>query len=109
MKSKLLKGIVTAFALTTLIGGSASSVLANGKSLYTAKACSSCHGAEGKAPIMAQYPKLAGQNSAYLVQQMKDIKSGARGNGMSMVMKGIITNVSDSEMKQIADYLAKVK
>jgi cytochrome c len=82
---------------------------ADGKALYTAKMCQTCHGAEGKAPIMDAYPKINGQNKTYLLNQMKDIKSGARANGMSMAMKAMVANVSDAELEAIADYLSKVK
>jgi len=37
---------------------------------------------------------------------MKDIKTGARNNAQSAVMKGIVANVSDDEMKTIAEWLA---
>lgn len=84
-------------------------VAADGKALYTAKMCQTCHGAEGKAPIMDTYPKLNGQNKTYLLNQMKDIKSGARANGMSMAMKAMVANVSDAELEAIADYLSKVQ
>lgn len=82
---------------------------ADGKALYTAKMCQTCHGADGKAPIMPQYPKLAGQNKEYLVTQMKDIKSGARANGLSAAMKAMTMSVTDAEFEAIADYLSKVK
>lgn len=82
---------------------------AEGEALYTAKLCQTCHGPEGKAPIMAMYPKLNGQNKEYLLAQMKDIKSGARSNGMSAAMKAMVANVSEEEMAAIADYLANVK
>ena len=82
---------------------------ADGKALYTEKNCHTCHGADGNAPIMPLYPKLAGQNKEYLVAQMKDIKSGARANGMSMAMKAMVANVSDEEFAAIAEYLASVK
>ncbi|HEB87734.1 MAG TPA: cytochrome c, partial [Gammaproteobacteria bacterium] len=55
------------------------------------------------------YPKLAGQNAAYLVTQMKDIKSGARSNGLTAVMKPIIAGVSDDEINAIAHYLSSKK
>jgi cytochrome c len=55
------------------------------------------------------YPKLAGQNAAYIVQQMKDIKSGARNNGMTAAMKGIMHMVNDEEIQAIADYLSGLK
>lgn len=81
-------------------------VLADGAALFTAKGCVACHGADGNAPTAPMYPKLAGQSAAYTLTQMKDIKSGTRANGMSMVMKPIIATVSDAEMKEISDWLA---
>jgi len=95
-------------AAGSLFAGSA--VMAtDGASLYKTKLCVNCHGADAKTPIMATYPKLAGQNKDYALQQMKDIKSGARSNGMSAVMKGIMAMVSDAEMETIAEWLATLK
>ena len=54
---------------------------------------------------MPSYPKLAGQNAAYSFQQMKDIKSGARSNGLSVVMQAVMQMVSEEEMEAIADWL----
>ncbi|PAX99511.1 cytochrome C [Pseudoalteromonas sp. HM-SA03] len=102
---KLLVG--TTVAICAL--GSASSMAADGKALYTAKMCQTCHGAEGKAPIMPLYPKLSGQNKEYLAAQMKDIKSGKRNNGMSAAMKAMVANVTDAEIDAIAEYLSKVE
>lgn len=60
------------------------------------------------------YPRLAGNNSIYLFRQMKDILDGVRTNGNSNAMAGIKPfldnlNVTDKELKLIADYLSKVK
>ena len=82
---------------------------ADGKALYTEKNCHTCHGADGKTPIMPLYPKLAGQNKDYMVKQMQDIKSGARSNGMSAAMKAMVMNVTDEEFEAIAGYLAGVE
>ena len=38
----------------------------------------------------------------YAAQQMKDIKSGARSNGMTAAMKGVMHLVSDEEIDAIA-------
>ncbi len=81
----------------------------DGKNLYMAKACATCHGPDANTPIMPAYPRLAGQNSQYLYDQMKAIKDGARANGQSAVMKGIMANVSEEEMKVIADWVAGQK
>ena len=81
----------------------------DGKNLYTAKACATCHGADANTPIMPIYPRLAGQNSQYLYDQMKAIKDGTRANGQSAVMKGIMANVSEEEMKVLSDWIAGQK
>lgn len=76
-----------------------------GAAVYQAKGCSACHGADGNTPIMSTYPKLSGMPAPYIINQMKDIKSGARNSGQAIVMKGIMTAVSDDDMKVIADWL----
>ena len=82
---------------------------ADGAKLYQEKTCVACHGKDAKKPLTPAYPKLAGQNAAYAEQQMKDIKSGARANGNSAAMKGVMHLVSDEEIKALADYLSKLK
>ena len=81
----------------------------NGETLYSQKHCITCHGPAGKAPIDPNYPRLANQNKEYLLQQLQDIKSGARNNGMTAVMHSIVQSVSDAEMEAIAAYLATVE
>ncbi len=79
-----------------------------GAALFAAKGCAGCHGADAKTKT-PNFPKLAGQSAVYLLNQMKDIKSGARHNGQTAMMKPIIAGVSDAEMKAIADWLAALK
>ena len=82
----------------------------DGAKLYQDKTCWSCHGKDAKTPLKGQpYPKLAGQNPAYALAQMKDIKSGARNNGQTAAMKGVMGLVNDDEMKAIADWLGTLK
>ncbi len=81
----------------------------DGAKLYSEKTCNACHGPKGDKPLMPNYPKVAGQNAAYMEQQMKDIKSGARNNGQTAAMKGVMHLVNDEEIKAIAEYLSKLK
>ncbi len=101
---------INSFIISSLILGSmtvsTAVVAADGATLYQQRTCFTCHGKDGKTPIMPVYPKIAGQNSEYTLQQMKDIKSGARSNGMSAAMKGIMHLVNDEEMKLLADYIS---
>jgi cytochrome c len=78
----------------------------SGEALYRDKTCIACHGADARTPILPDYPKLAGQNSAYLFRQAQDIKSGARANGNSMAMKGVMHLLNDEELRAISDWLA---
>ena len=78
----------------------------DGAALYKEKTCIACHGPDAKTPLLPSYPKLAGQNAEYALQQMKDIKSGARNNGSTAAMAGIMHLVDDAEMKALAEYLS---
>ncbi len=99
--------IVTASILLASIPSSV--FAADGAELYKSKTCIACHGPDAQTPIMPTYPKLAGQNAGYALQQMKDIKSGARNNGMTAAMKGVMHLVSDEEMVALADYLSSLQ
>jgi cytochrome c len=105
MTHSVIKAAVSTAAL--LLALSPAAVLsADGEKLFKTKTCSTCHGKDGKTPIMPMYPKIAGQNKEYTLQQMVDIKSGARSNGQSAAMKGVMHLVSDDELKALAEYIA---
>ena len=105
MTHSVIKAVVSAAAL--LVALSPATVLsADGETLYKTKTCSTCHGKDGRTPIMPMYPKIAGQNKEYTLQQMNDIKSGTRSNGMSAAMKGVMHLVSDEELQALSEYIA---
>lgn len=99
------KSLIAAIAATAMLMGAGNALALDGAALYQTKTCFSCHGKDAKTPIMPAYPKLAGQNAAYAAQQMKDIKSGKRANGLSAAMKGVMHLVSDEEIDAIAKWL----
>ena len=78
----------------------------DGPTLYATKTCIACHGPDAKTPILPDYPKLAGQSPAYMLQQMKDIKSGARNNANTAAMAGVMHLVDEAEMQALVDYIA---
>lgn len=96
----LLGAAMAGLALTTSVQAQ------DGAALFAQKTCIACHGAEGKKPILPTYPKIAGQNADYTYNQMVDIKSGARNNGQTAAMKGVMHLVSEEEMKIISEWLA---
>ncbi len=107
---------ITQIAMAALcaggIGFASNAMALDGGALYldaTKGGCSACHGKDAKSPIMPSYPKLAGQNADYMYNQMKDIQSGARANGMTAAMKGVIHLTTDEEKKAIAKWLSEQK
>jgi cytochrome c len=107
-----MRGIAAA-ALAALAAGTAAAQAPgaaapalSGSDLYMQRTCVACHGKDARTPLLPEYPKLAGQNSPYLLQQMRDIKSGARANGNTPAMRGVMHLVSDDELKVLADWLA---
>ncbi|MDR2838444.1 MAG: cytochrome c [Azonexus sp.] len=100
---------LTAAALAAVFSASPAFAALDGAKLYAEKTCVACHGPKGDKPLLPNYPKIAGQNAAYMVEQMKDIKSGARNNGQTAAMKGVMGLVNDEEIKALADYIAKLK
>lgn len=70
--------------------------------------CSSCHGSKGQG-VPGYAPKLAGQFSFYLTNQINDIKSGDRNNGRSSIMRPIFNSLSNNEIEAISDWLSKQK
>ena len=102
---KLLPVVV---ALTVVLA-SGTTFAGDGAKLFVEKTCTACHGKDGKKPLMPDYPKIAGQNAKYIEKQMADIKSGARSNGNSAAMKGVMVIVSDEEIKDLAEFVSKMK
>lgn len=101
--------LALAGAIVLAVSGAGSAQAADGKQLFADKGCTACHGEDAKTPLEAGYPKLAGLNSDYTFIQLKDIKAGTRSNGLTAdTMKPILEEVTEPEMKAMADYLASL-
>ena len=64
-------------------------------------ACGGCHGFDGNSPI-ATYPKLAGQNEAYITKQVKDFKANT--TRQNALMMGMVAALSDEDAADIGAY-----
>ena len=82
---------------------------------FTAKAeapakaaqCAACHGQDGGKTIMPNYPKIKGQNKAYIIDSLKAYKNGNRKGGNAAIMIGQSASLSDADMEALADYYSK--
>lgn len=63
--------------------------------------CANCHGTDGRS--RGGVPSLAGQDKAYIVQQMKDFRDGKRA---STIMQQLAKGYSDAQIEAAAAYFA---
>ncbi len=70
-----------------------------------AAVCGDCHCPDGNS-LAPHFHKLAGQGERYLDKQLHDIKSGKR---QVLEMTGLLTNLSDQDLADIAAYFASQK
>jgi cytochrome c553 len=69
--------------------------------------CAFCHKMDGSGDARLVYPKLKNQHYAYLLRQLKWIKSGYRENS-NPAMFAIVTKLSEQELIALADYISRL-
>lgn len=67
------------------------------------KACTSCHGAQGRAASDGYYPRIAGKPEGYLLHQLKNFRDGKR---KYPLMNSLLSNMSDAYLQEIAAFFA---
>jgi cytochrome c553 len=69
-------------------------------------ACIACHGADGKGNFLAKFPNLAGQNSGYVVTQLKKYRNGERKTDYNGIMQDIASRLTDAEIEAVSSYVS---
>ena len=64
--------------------------------------CAACHGADGNS-VTPEWPKIAGQHSKYLQDQLHNFRAGLRKNEL---MSPMAANLSDQDLADLAAYFA---
>lgn len=95
---KLILAAVASLSMFTAVTAIAGDAVA-GKT--KAAACGGCHGMDGNSPV-ATYPKLAGQNEAYIAKQVKDFKANA--DRQNPIMFGMVAALTDQDAADIGAY-----
>ena len=67
------------------------------------QACTLCHGPQGRATPQGYFPRLAGKPSGYLFNQLQAFRDGRRHHAL---MAGLLRNMSDDYLREIAGYFA---
>jgi len=76
-----------------------------------AEACAFCHGEKGRSPFIA-YPKIAGQNMAYLIKQLKIMRAAAKNPGQKnarfhRTMAAQVVALTNAEIVALGYYYSK--
>lgn len=90
----------------------------NGRGPTTVIACLGCHGRSGEgsrdwngtytaAPALLA-PAIGSQHPAYIANQLKAYKTGARSNDIGQVMRNIAARMSEAEIEAVAQYVASL-
>jgi sulfide dehydrogenase cytochrome subunit len=80
-----------------------------GKQLHGANGCAGCHGANGVAAVPT-FPRLAGQSAEFLYFQMLDYKDASKAiPPAAMPMRGMLSPLSDEDIKALAAFYANAK
>ena len=69
--------------------------------------CAGCHKDDGTGTN--RYPRLAGQQPTYLVQQMLNYKSGARDNDDRGLMRAVAQRMTEAEIRAVAEFIVTMK
>lgn len=101
MKTRSLFAVLAA----CLIGmaQAAAQDIAAGETLYQ-KSCRNCHGPTARG--MASFPKLAGNDAAYLAMRLEQYRAGEKVGPNTALMRPQATNLSDEDIANIASYIA---
>ena len=67
--------------------------------------CAGCHGPRGNGNPQANIPAIAGQRSAYVINQLQAFASGARPEGLNGMMGDVSKTLTANDMKAVASYL----
>ncbi|KAF0861914.1 cytochrome c [Pseudomonas sp. LD120] len=99
--NKLLVSLLLTLGITGVAHAAGDAAAGQAK----AAVCGACHGPDGNS-MAPNFPKLAGQGERYLDKQLHDIKSGKR---QVLEMTGLLTNLSDQDLADLAAYFASQK
>jgi len=71
------------------------------------KKCRACHGKNALKPLK-NYPIIAGQNRAYIIAQVNDVKNKIRRNGKIKSMYAMVKKLTDEQIDLLASYLSQI-
>ena len=105
----MIRACALAVGLAVVAGAAFAQDAAKAQSI-AAQVCAACHAADGNS-IGPANPKIAGQVPEYLHKQLADFKAqgGKKAARENAVMSGMVANLSEADMKNLAAYYSGQK
>jgi cytochrome c553 len=109
-----LRNLAAYFAIQPATKSTANNMdlVARGQDLYRGgipekgvAACSACHSPDGSG-IPPRYPRVSGQHAEYTAAQLRAFRSGDRDNDDNRMMRMIASQLSESEILALAEYIS---
>lgn len=99
-----MKKLISLVALVAFTGMAGTALAAGNAAAGKARSavCAGCHGVDGNSAA-PNFPKLAGQDAAYIAKQLADYKSGAR---KDPIMSGMAAGLAKKDMEDLGAYFA---
>ncbi len=104
-RGESLKNLSLVILLLAFSTNAYSNAIDEGNERYH-KNCHNCHGPAGMG--VASYPKVAGLDSAYIVDRLNRYRSGEKIGSNSGLMISMARKLSDEEISILAAYLSSV-
>ncbi len=92
--------------LAIAVGTSPGPLQADEAMARRARACTGCHGEQGRAAADGYYPRIAGKPAAYLHQQLLAFRDGRRRYAL---MTHLLEPLSDAYLRELAEHFAALE
>lgn len=96
--NKFVIGLAVAAGLTL-------SVAADGAAAY--QKCAACHGAAGEKAALGKSKVISEMTKAEIEASLHGYKDGSYGGAMKALMKGQVANLSDDDIRAIAELIGQ--
>ena len=71
--------------------------------------CEGCHGLSGRADVMQNNGRIAGQNQAYLLYILRQYRAGQLAGVNAAIMTYAVKQMSDDDLRSLARYYAQLQ
>jgi cytochrome c553 len=71
--------------------------------------CEGCHGPNGRADVMQNNGRIAGQNEAYLLYILREYRAGRLAGVNAAVMTYAVKQLSDDDLRALSRYYARLE